>query len=193
MHTSQQATLTPAVDDDDHRRGGEDALVTLVEYGDYQCPYTRSAERRVVGPVLDRLGERLRFVFRHCPLEDLHPLARGAAETAEAGAVQGRFWEVHGALFSHPERLAPADLLEHARGAGLDVARVERELAEHAHAPAVDADLDSARRSGVPGTPTFFVDGVRYDGPLDAGSLLAVLQRAAEDRTRPGSLDRAQG
>jgi protein-disulfide isomerase len=176
---------TPVDERADHLAGPRDAPVTLVEYGDYQCPFTRAAAP-VVDAVRVRLGRRLRLVWRQFPLEDLHPLARGAAEAAEAAAVQGAFWPLHAALLTDPVALEPHDLVEHARRAGVpDPDRLRGELAEHTHGPAVDAAIARARDSGVAGTPTFFVNGTRYEGPLDERALGQVLLDAAEERVRP--------
>jgi NhaA family Na+:H+ antiporter len=158
------ATLSPPVDAvRDHLRGGSDAAVTLVEYGDFQCPYCGDAYP-VVQELLARFGDRLRFVFRHMPLIDLHPRARAAAEAAEAAAAQGRFWEMHDRLFTHQLELSDADLRRHAEAIGLDVGRFDRELREGVHAGRVEADYRSGVRSGTPSTPRFFVNGVIHLG-----------------------------
>lgn len=183
MTMPQQGGLTPPVDDDDHAAGPDDAPVTLVEYGDYQCPYCRRAEP-VVEAVRRRLGRQLRYVFRHFPLEQLHPLARAAAEAAEAAGAQGRFWPMHAALIGEPEALAAEDLVAHAREIGLDVERFRGELADRTYAPAVDADVHGGLDSGVPGTPTFFLNGRLYQGPVDEGALGDALIDAAQRRVR---------
>jgi len=183
MTMPQQGGLTPPVDDDDHTAGPDDAPVTLVEYGDYQCPYTRRAEPAVEA-VRRRLGHQLRYVFRQFPLEQLHALARGAAEAAEAAGVQGRFWPMHAALMGDPEALAAEDLVAHAREIGLDVDRFRGELADRTHAPAVDADLRGGLDSGVPGTPAFFINGRLHQGPVDERALGEALIDAAERRVR---------
>jgi Na+:H+ antiporter, NhaA family len=158
------ATLTPPVDPArDHVRGASDAPVTLVEYGDFQCPYCGDAYP-VVGQLLARFGNRLRFVFRHMPLADLHPRARAAAEAAEAAGAQGRFWEMHDRLFSHQLELGDAELRDHAAAIGLDVERFDRDLREGVHAARVQEDSRSGVRSGTPSTPRFFVSGVIHLG-----------------------------
>ena len=158
------ATLDPPVDPArDHVRGSEDAPVTLVEYGDFQCPYCGDAYP-VVQELVERFGDGLRFVFRHMPLADLHPRAPAAAEAAEAAAAQGRFWEMHDRLFEHQRELSDPELREHAAVVGLDVERFDRELSEGVHAARVEQDYLSGVRSGTPSTPRFFVNGVIHLG-----------------------------
>jgi Na+:H+ antiporter, NhaA family len=157
-------TLTPPVDPDrDHLLGPVGARVSLVEYGDFQCPYCREAYP-AVRELIERFGDELCFVFRHMPLTDLHPAAQRAAEASEAAAAQGRFWEMHDRLFEAPPRLSEADLIEHAEALGLDTEAFARELREGVHRERVLADLDSGFRSGVPSTPRFFVDGAVHEG-----------------------------
>jgi Na+:H+ antiporter, NhaA family len=154
------ATLSPPVDPArDHIRGAADAPVTLVEYGDFQCPYCGEAYP-VVKRLLERFGDRLRFVFRHMPLADLHPRAPAAAQAAEAAGAQGRFWEMHDRLFEHQLELRDSDLRGHAEALALDVERFGSDLGDAAHAARIEADLLSGARSGVPSTPRFFVNGV---------------------------------
>ena len=158
------ATLSPPIDPArDHVRGAIDAPVTLIEYGDFQCPHCGDAYPRVQD-VLGRFGERLRFAFRHMPLDDLHPRARRAAEAAEAAGAQGRFWEMHDRLFSHQLELSDAELRRHAEAIGLDVERFDRELREGIHAERVQEDYASGVRSGTPSTPRFFINGVMHLG-----------------------------
>jgi Na+:H+ antiporter, NhaA family len=160
----EAATLSPPVDvARDHVRGRTDAPVTLVEYGDFQCPYCGEAYPAVLD-LLERFGGKLRFVFRHLPLPDLHPHAPAAAEAAEAAAAQGHFWEMHDRLFTHQLQLSDAELRAHAEAIGLDVERFDRELREGVHARRVEEDSRSGARSGVPSTPRFFVNGVIHLG-----------------------------
>jgi protein-disulfide isomerase len=165
----------PVSPDRDHIRGPVDAAVTLVEYGDYECPFCGAAHL-VVEAVRDRMGDDLRFVYRHFPLSTVHPHAWAAAEAAEAAGGQGRFWEMHDLLFEDQRHLAIPDLLARADALGLDVDRFEAELLGRVHAEKVQEDFLSGVRSGVPGTPSFFVNGARYDGPADFASLLAAVQ-----------------
>jgi Na+:H+ antiporter, NhaA family len=158
------ATLNPPVDlERDHVRGFVDAAVTLVEYGDFQCPYCGDAYP-VVHQLIARFGERVRFVFRHMPLSDIHPRAPAAALAAEAAAAQGRFWEMHDRLFEHQRELSDAQLRGHADAIGLDLDRFDRDLADPALARRVEQDYESGARSGVPSTPRFFVNNVIHLG-----------------------------
>jgi protein-disulfide isomerase len=171
--------LTPPVGAHDHVQGPDDAPLTLVQYGDYECPYTRKSIPIVHG-LQRELGDRLRFVYRHFPLTQIHPHALHAAEAAEAAAAQGRFWPLHEHLFAHQHELEDGQLVDHARAVGLDTERVARELAAHAHRARVQADLQSGLASGVQGTPTFFINGARHVGPYDLETLLAALTGAHE-------------
>ena len=172
--------LKPPVSAADHGAGSTDARITLVEYGDFECPHCAAAEP-VVREVRRRLGARLLFVFRHFPLANLHPHAEHAAEAAEAAAVQGRFWEMHDALFAEQEALEDSDLVQRAKTLRLDVARFVAELEGGVHVARVQQNFQSGVRSGVNGTPTFFINGVRHDGPRDADSLVEALGLAVRD------------
>ena len=166
------ATLSPRVDPErDHVRGGADAPVTLVEYGDFQCPYCGEAYP-VVRALEERFGDQLRFVFRHMPLPDLHPRAPFAAEAAEAAGAQDRFWEMHDRLFEHRLELDDPDLREHAEAVGVpDVERFDAELRDCVHAARVEEDYRSGAQSGVPSTPRFFVNGVIHLGSASFAEL----------------------
>jgi protein-disulfide isomerase len=177
--TQWAATLTVPVEEGrDHIDGAADAAVTLVEYGDYECPYCGAAYP-IVKEVQQRMGDRLRFVFRNFPISTSHPHAEQAAEAAEAAAVQDRFWEMHDVLYENQKRLDDPALHAYAEQLGLDVERFDRELADHAHAPRVREDFMSGVRSGVNGTPSFYINGVRHDDSYDVDTLLAALERAA--------------
>jgi protein-disulfide isomerase len=179
MHSNDEgARLTLPVSGRDHAQGPEDAPLTLVEYGDYECPYCGQAYP-IVKRVQERLGEDLRFVFRNFPLREMHPHAQHAAEAAEAAGVQGRFWEMHDYVFEHQRALSDRHLREYAALLGLDEERFDRELTSHAHAARVRQDFSSGVKSGVNGTPTFFINGVRHEGPWDEESLIAALETAA--------------
>jgi protein-disulfide isomerase len=180
MSTSEwEAVLTtPVSEDRDHIQGPADAPVTLVEYGDYQCPYCGVAHR-TVQEVQARMGNRLRFVFRNFPISTSHPRAEQAAEAAEAAAAQGRFWPMHDLIFENQKRLRDHDLHGYAEQVGLDLERFDAELAEHVYAARVHEDFMSGVRSGVNGTPTFFVNGARHDDAYDVEPLLAALELAA--------------
>ena len=180
MSTTQWDTvLAVAVDDDrDHIQGPADAAVTLVEYGDYECPYCGAAYP-IVKELQARMGDRLRFVFRNFPISTSHPHAEQAAEAVEASAAQGRFWEMHDLLYENQTQLRDQDLHAYAEQLGIDVERFDKDLAEHVHAPRVHEDFMSGVRSGVNGTPSFYVNGARHDDSYDFETLLAALERAA--------------
>ncbi|WP_158579913.1 Na+/H+ antiporter NhaA [Geodermatophilus marinus] len=177
--------LDPPVDPTrDHVRGPVDAPLTLVEYGDFECPFCGRATG-TVEELLGRFGPRLRYVFRHVPLVDVHPHAQLAAEAAEAAAAQGRFWEMHDRLFAEQDRLTAPDLLQHAAALGLDVQRFAHDLGSGRYARRVEEDVESAEGSGVEGTPTFFVGGRRHTGPHDTESLAAALLATPEAAALP--------
>jgi len=172
-----ELTLPVGVDRD-HIQGPADAPVTLLEYGDYECPYCGAAYP-IVKEVQARIGERLRFVFRNFPITTSHPHAERAAEAAEAAAAQGSFWRMHDVLYENQKRLSDEDLRTYAQQVGLDLDVFDRELAEHVHAARVQEDFMSGVRSGVNGTPTFYVNGARYDDSYDLDTLLGALEAAA--------------
>jgi Na+/H+ antiporter NhaA len=161
----------------DHVRGSDAAPVTLVEYGDYECPYCGQAEV-VIRELLESFGDELRYVWRHLPLNDVHQHAQRAAEAAEAAAAQGAFWEMHRLLLEHQDALEDADLSGYAERLGLDVDRFTEELRDRAYAPRVAEDVATADASGVLGTPTFFVNGRRHRGAYDVESLTEAVRRA---------------
>jgi protein-disulfide isomerase len=178
--TQWEAALTlPVSEDRDHVQGPAEAAVTLVEYGDYECPYCGAAYP-IIKEAQERMGERLRFVFRNFPITTSHPHAEQAAEAAEAAAAQGRFWQMHDLLYENQQRLGDEDLRAYAGQLGLEVEPFDQELAEHVHAPRVREDFMSGVRSGVNGTPTFYINGLRYDDSYELDTLLAALERAAE-------------
>jgi protein-disulfide isomerase len=170
----------------DHVRGAPDAPVTLVEYGDYECPHCGRAAP-VVKDVLHRFDGQIRFVFRHLPLADVHPNAALAAEAAEAAGAQNAFWPMHDRLFEHQDALQLADLVRHASELGLDTARFEEDLRTGRFSARVAQDVNTAEETGVAGTPTFFIDDVLYQGRPDSVSLTAALGRLinlAQGRSR---------
>jgi protein-disulfide isomerase len=169
---------TPVTEDRDHIQGPGDAAVTLLEYGDYECPYCGAAYP-IVKEVQARMGTTLRFVFRNFPITTSHPHAEQAAEAAEAAAVQDRFWQMHDVLYENQKRLRDEDLRGYAEQVGLDVEPFDQELAEHVHAARVREDFMSGVRSGVNGTPTFYINGARHDDSYDIETLVAALERAA--------------
>src|SRR3989441_3877716 len=158
------ALLTPPVGPRDHALGAVDAPVTLVEYGDFECPFCGRAYPELK-QVLRQLGGKVRFVFRHFPLREEHPHAQHAAEVGEAAAAQGKFWEMHDLLYQRQAALADEDLGRYARELGLDAERVRRELVTHVHAAPVKEDVVSGTQSGVTGTPRVFINRRRPAEP----------------------------
>ena len=161
----------------DHVRGNVDAPVTLLEYGDFECPYCAHASP-VIAKLLDKLGGELRYVFRHLPLSDVHPSAQLASEAAEAAGAQGRYWEMHDRLLTG-DALGPSDLYRQAADLGLDLDRFSDDLRHRRYAPRIARDVQSADASGVSGTPTFFVNGRRHHGVYDVDTLTQAVKRAA--------------
>ena len=176
--TTPAHRLTVPVTDRDHVRGDLGARFTLVEYGDYECPYCRAAHP-VVQEVEQRLNGQLCFAYRHFPIVNAHPHAVRAAEAAEAAGAQGRFWAMHDRLFETMMGLADETLVRLAVQIGLDARRFVADLTANQYLDRIREDMSSGARSGVNGTPTFFVNGLRHDGPHDAVSLIAALQRTA--------------
>jgi protein-disulfide isomerase len=168
----------------DHIRGPDDARVTLLEYGDFECPYCGQAEQ-VIRQLLVSLGSDVRYAWRHLPLNDVHPRAQLAAEASEAASAQGRFWEMHDSLLARQNQLRPSDLRQRAQELGLDVERFTNELHTHAHAGRVLADVASADESGVSGTPTFFINGRRHYGVYDIQALTDAVQAAKRRAVSP--------
>jgi len=171
-----KALLTPEVGARDHVLGSPDAAVTLVEYGDFECEFCGRAYPELKR-LLKQVGGKVRFVFRHFPIPEDHPHAQHAAEVAEAAAAQGKFWEMHDLLYEHQSALTDEDLLRYARQLGLDMARTQRELAAHTYAPVVRQDFMGGVRSGVSGTPRFFINGRRHEEPGDVTTLATALRR----------------
>jgi protein-disulfide isomerase len=167
--------LTVPLNERDHVIGPETAPVTVVEYGDYECPYCGAAHP-VTKALQQALGDNLRFAYRHFPLSQIHPHSYQAAEAAEAAGAQDRFWEMHDMLFENQRRLTTQDLLAYAGALGLELEPFAEDLAEHRHAPKIREDFLSGVRSGVNGTPTFFINGVRHDGGYDLASMLEAVR-----------------
>jgi formate-nitrite transporter family protein len=173
--------LTPPVRESDHVSGPDDAPVTLVEYGDFECPHCGRAHP-IVQSIQRQLGSRLRFVFRHFPLTEIHPHAKHAAEAAESAGAQGRFWEMHDALFENQDALEDDALIRYADDIGIDAEQTARDLETGTYATRVRDDFRSGVRSGANGTPTFFVNGERYDGPwADETKFLRALREFVEE------------
>ena len=169
--------LSPPVGDRDHTQGPADAPVTLVEYGDYECPHCGRAYP-IVRAVQNHFGRRLRFVFRNFPISEAHPHALFAAAAAEAAGDQGKFWEMHDLLFEHQDRLGALDLVGYASQLGIQADGFLEVIRSRDMADRVRSDFMSGVRSGVNGTPTFFLNGRRYEGPWDYQDLVDAIEGA---------------
>jgi protein-disulfide isomerase len=175
---TRQIPLAVPVSERDHSQGPATAAVTLVQYGDYECPYTRRSTT-VVRAIQQQLGDQLRFVFRNFPLTEIHPHALHAAFADEAAAAQGKFWQMHDSIFHHQHTLEDSDLVQFAEAVGLDLQQYARAMAEQRSLSRVEQDVEGGLRSGVQGTPTFFINGVLYRGSWEQDVLLAALQAAS--------------
>jgi protein-disulfide isomerase len=175
MATSIGPKLVVPVSKRDHIQGPETAPVTLLEYGDFECPYCAAAHV-IVKQAQEIIGDKMRFVFRHFPLTQIHPHAEPAAEAAEVAGAQGKFWEMHDLLYENQPLLDAPHLLAYAEELGLDTERVVRELKDGVYRPRVREDFMSGVRSGVNGTPAFFINGIRYDRSWDIAPLVEELE-----------------
>jgi|SRR6478735_1972277 len=180
-------SLRPPVSEHDHSTGPADAPLTLVEYGDYQCPHCAAADP-VVHAVQKTFGNKLRFVFRNFPLAEMHPAAEPAAEFAEGASMQGKFWEAHDAIFAYSRRHGPESLGPHAFASiaaalQLDAQRLESEVGSHQYLERIKNDFNGGIRSGVNGTPSFFINGKRFDGAPSVESLSHALRDALDEPT----------
>jgi protein-disulfide isomerase len=177
--------LAVAVTDADHAQGAREAPVTLVEYGDYECPWCGRAFP-LIKRLQSELGDRLRVVFRNFPLNSVHPHASVAAQAAEAAAAQGKFWEMHDVIYEHQDDLTPPDLVHYALRIGVEVYQFQADLAAERYARRVQSDYDGGVKSGVKGTPTIFINGRRYTGELEYDQMMAAVQGAlGAARTSP--------
>jgi protein-disulfide isomerase len=163
----------------DHIRGAPGAPISLLEYGDYECPFCGEVQP-IVQEILQRLGDNVCFAFRHFPLTNVHPHSEHAAEAAEAAGAQGKFWEMHDVLFENQQALEDESLAEYAAGLGLDEERLIREVTSEAYAHRIREDFRSGARGGVNGTPSFFINGERYDGPRGLEPLLAAISQSSD-------------
>jgi len=175
LNKKESGKLTVPVGPNDHVQGAETAPITLLEYGDFECPHSKRAVS-IVRELQKELGDRIRFVFRHFPLIK-HPHAELASEAAEAAAAQGKFWEMYEALFENQYALEAENLAGYAEEAGLDPVRFERELKGHVHLPRVKEDVRSGVESGATGTPEFFVNGRLHSGDYNIGALRKTIER----------------
>lgn len=180
QYTPQGNQLTPPLSTQDHCQGPSSAPVTLVEYGDYECPDCGIAYP-IVKELQRRFGDQMRFCFRAFPLRQIHPYAEIAAEAAEAAGAQGKYFPMHDMLFEHQQALAPADLVRYAAALGLNVERFEQALVTHRYAPRVEQEYESGLASGVQGTPTFFVNGHKHQGSYDLPSMTAAIEQALQN------------
>jgi len=177
LRMTTSTALDPPVTDRDHVRGSSHALVTIVEYAEFECPHCGRAYH-IVKQLLEEAGDRVRFVFRHFPRDDVHPFSERSAMAAEAAAAQGSFWEMHDFLFERQHQLEYEDLRRHALQLGLDVDRFDREVANRTYWARVTGDVRSGIENGVTSTPTFFVNGIRHEGSYDLDSLRAAVAEA---------------
>ena len=180
MSLDSTAMLKLPVSERDHIQGPAHAPVILVEYGDYECPICGAAYV-TVKEIQQALGDRLGFVFRNFPLTQMHPHASDAAQAAEAAGAQGSFWEMHDMLFENQDDLGREQIARYAESLGLDATRLMDELISGTYAKRVRDDFRSGVKSGVNGTPTFFINDVRYDGPRDVESMVAALNASCDD------------
>jgi protein-disulfide isomerase len=175
MAKGGSAKLTLPVSERDHIQGPRTAPVNLVEYGDYECPYCGQAYP-IIKNIQERLRHKLRFVFRNFPITQVHPHAQHSAEAAESAESQNKFWEMHDYLYEHQQKLDDKYLRQYASALGLDITRFDDEMAKHIHASRIREDFMSGIRSGVNGTPTFYINGIRYDDSWDEETLLAAIK-----------------
>jgi protein-disulfide isomerase len=173
---SKKELTVPVNIGSDHIRGSINAPITIVEYGDYECPYTGMAYP-IVRNIMKQFGDQIYFVFRNFPLNDIHPHAQHAAEAAEAAAAQDKFWQMHDYLFEHQKALDDSHLFEYAQKVGLDIDRFKKEMSGHIYAPLINESLRNGIDSGVEGTPNFFVNGVLYEDSWDLDTFSNVLKK----------------
>lgn len=177
MPDMENPTLTVPVNENDHIEGPENAEITLLEYGDYECSHCGEAYS-IVKKIQEEMGDRLRFVYRDFPLSQVHPHAQHAAEASEIAAQDGKFWEMHDTLFENQNALDDESLVSYAEQIGLDSEKFAEDLQSGAFEDEVREDFMGGVESGVNGTPTFFINGVRYNGSFDYESLLETLKNS---------------
>jgi NhaA family Na+:H+ antiporter len=178
--TTDDTRLAVPVHDTDHVRGPQSAAVTLVEYGEFECPHC-GRTFHVINKLRDEFGDQLRFVFRHYPLDSEHPFSVRGSLAAEAAAAQDKFWAMHDRLFTHQHSLGYDDLRTHSEALGLDTDRLEIDVRRQSRLDRIEADFDSGVRSGVRGTPTFFVNGLKHNGSIDERGLRTAIEAALAD------------
>ncbi len=170
--------LKPAVNEDDHIQGSKDVPVELVEYGDYECPHCGRAYP-IIKNIQAKMGDKLKFVFRNFPLAESHPNAIAAAIATEAADLQGKFWEMHDLIYEHQRSLSVDSLLNYAQELELDMHRFSKDFSDKQSLAKVEEDFESGIRSGVNGTPSFFINGDKYEGDWSEETLLSVLMEKA--------------
>ena len=175
---SKANTLIDPIASEDHVLGPPDAPITIVEYGDYECPSCLNFVP-IIKEVREKLGARLLFVFRHFPRSSIHPHASAAAQAAEAAAEQGKFWDMHEALFHNQKELADLDLSHLALTTGLEIYRFETSYELEKHKRRIKSDYESGVRNGVTKTPTLFINNQKYSGPIEAAAILAAAEATA--------------
>src|SRR5918996_108144 len=161
----------------DHTRGSVNAPITIVEYGDFECPYTGMAYP-VIKELMRQFNAKIYFAYRNFPLNDIHPHSQHAAEAAEAAAAQDKFWQMYDYLFEHQKALDDHHLLEYAQKVGLNIDKFKKEMSEHVYAPLINKSLKSGIDSGVEGTPTFFINGEHYEDSWDLDTLTSFLNKS---------------
>ena len=171
------AKLKPPVNDEDHIEGSIQSPVIFLEYGDFQCPYCGAAYP-IVKQIQKKFGDKLGFVFRHFPLAESHPYAQISAVASEAAALQGKFWPMHDLIYENQTRLSPKALLTMAESLKLDLKKFQKDIQDPALIEKVETSFESGIDSGVNGTPSFYVNGVKYEGPYDLPSLSHAIEKA---------------
>ncbi|WP_158976474.1 DsbA family protein [Cellulophaga sp. L1A9] len=166
-------SLHPAINHSDHIKGNLNARLEIVEYGDFECGYCGAAHL-IIETIMKEFGHQIKFVFRNFPLSEIHTNAREAAKATEAAALQGKYWEMHNSIFENQEYLQPNDFVQRAENLGLDIQKFKMDMRQNNIAEKIDIDFESGIRSGVNGTPSFFVNGNKFDG--DASKLLELIQ-----------------
>ncbi len=167
--------LKPAVNSTDHIQGNKNAVIELVEYGDYQCPHCGRAYP-IIKNIQKKLGDKIKFIFRNFPLSEIHPNAINAAVAAEAASAQDKFWEMHDIIFENQGHLGDVDLIEYAASLGLNIEQFEADFQKLKYLEKIESDFDSGIRSGVNGTPSFFINGEKYNGSWEEKDFLKHLQ-----------------
>jgi protein-disulfide isomerase len=171
------ARLKPPVSDQDHIKGKMDAPVVLVEYGDFQCPHCGAAHP-MIKEIEKKFNDRMAFVFRHFPLSEVHPDAQSAAVAAEAAANQRKFWQMHDLIFENQANLSPNALLRMAETLNLNLKIFQQDIRDPKLFEKVEANFESGIISGVNGTPSFYINGVKYEGPYEFQSLVHAIDHA---------------